>query len=246
VLVCLHGHNTDGKLWELLDAWAKQKQIAIVSPSLPGWGLTTANPGYLLREWVLDLQCLLNDELKIPSFHVMGASMGSAHAAAVASVFEPATSVRNVVLYVAFAPEDKAQGHDPFKGSMLKFFANMGPYPRFQRLFSKFLMDPLMRWFLPKDANTLRSIKWQWEGYMETCKLLSQPWPSSWTSMATRGGSRKVTVVSGTKDSMCPPHNQKRLVDLIKPSTLIEYDGDHGLGLEKPEMMANHLEQALR
>jgi len=199
--------------------------------------------GYLASDWVLDMHYLLNEHLKIPEFHVMGASMGTVHAANLATLFLPAHKVRNVVLYVAFAPEDQKAGHDPLQGSMLKSFQKMNP--RALRLLSKLLINPLMRLFLPKDANVIRSFKWQWEGGMDTCNLIYQPWPASWTAMASRAGGRKVTIVSGTKDTMCLPHNQRRLADLIKSSTLIEYEGDHARGLEKPEMMTAHLDQAL-
>jgi len=245
VLLCLHGHNTDGKMWQFLDAWGKKNNLSIVAPSLPGWGLTTARPGYHVEEWVKDVEYLLNEQLKIPAFHVMGASLGTVHCAAAASLFEPAHKVRNVVLYVAFAPEDKAAGHDPLKGSVLKGFSQLAPYPRTCRLLGKWVFNPMMRLFIPKDNNVWRSMRWQWEGAMDTTQLLFQPWPFPWKAIATRAGNRKVTVVSGTKDTMCPPHNQKRLVENIARSVLVEYDGDHGLGLEKPDMMISHLDQAL-
>jgi len=244
VLVCLHGANTDGQLWELLHEWALANRIVIVSPSLPGWGLSTANRGYRLRDWVKDIEELIQ-HLKISSFHIMGASLGSGHAAALACVFEPAASIQNVVLYVAFAPEDKQKKHDPLAGSMLKSFALLKDCPRTLYLVNKFLFLPLLRRTIPKGSNCLRSFKWQWEGMLDANGLLYQPWNFDWKNMASRGGQRKVTIVSGKKDQMCLPRNQKILAETIVSSTLIEYDGDHGDGLANPKMLTGHLDQAL-
>jgi len=242
VLLALHGAQTTGKLFSLLHDWAKSVGVRIIAPSLPGFGLTQYSANYRLEDWVLDMQELMA-QLHIERFHVLGTSLGSIHAAALACLYEPRQSVGNVQLYVAYAPADDADKHDPLQGSVLDMFGRMRRFPLFKRLFEKLLVLPLLRLLLPRDGDVSRSIRYQWEGIASCADVIYQPWRFDWKSMA-RG--RQVIIVSGRKDTAAPPHNQLRLNKQIVGSQLIQYDGEHDRALKEPEMFARHVQLLLR
>ncbi len=43
-IVMIHGAMTSGNVWKIHESWAKEKKVRIISPSLPGWGLTSFLP----------------------------------------------------------------------------------------------------------------------------------------------------------------------------------------------------------
>ncbi len=153
--------NVIGKLFQLLDSWAKEKHIRIIAPSLPGYGLSSFKPNYKLQDWVEDMQELFS-YLQIDAFHVLGTSFGSIHAAALACLYQPVTAVRNVQLYVGFGPATPE--HDPLQGSILASTGKMRNYPRLNSFMTRRLMVPLLRLLSPKDGDVYRSIRYQWEG----------------------------------------------------------------------------------
>jgi pimeloyl-ACP methyl ester carboxylesterase len=236
VLLALHGAQTTGKLFTLLDEWGKKKNIKIIAPSLPGFGLTSFKTNYTLEDWIQDMQEFL-PHVKADSFHLLGTSLGSIHASALTNLYEPRDAVKNVELYVAFAPA--SDENDPLEGSVLQMFAKMAKYPYFKRLFEKLLIRPLMLFFMKKDSDVVRAIKSQWEGLASCADVIYQPWRFDYPNMAKN---RRVIVVSGTKDNVAPPHNQKWLIKHIPGSELIEYEGAHERGLEEPDMMGKHLD----
>lgn len=238
-ILALHGANTTGKLFALLDSWAKKSHVKIVSPSLPGFGLSSAKFGYQMREWVQDMQELLA-HLQVDQFHVMGTSFGSIHAAALTGYYNPPSAILNVELYVAFAPADAT--FDPLKGSVLEMTGRLRARPTLNNILTKRLMLPLMRFFSPKDGDVYRSIKHQWEGLAGCADVIYQPWQFEWQKMAQ---SRRVVIVSGTTDNCAPPANQRRLADHIASSVLIQYEGGHEKALLDPIMWASHVEMIL-
>jgi pimeloyl-ACP methyl ester carboxylesterase len=244
VLLAIHGAQTTGKLFSILHDWALENDVRIVSPTLPGFGLSPFHRLYTPREWVRDLQELLA-HLKVHRFHVLGTSLGSIHAAAVACLFEPREAVDNVLLYVAFAPQSDT--HDPLKGSILAVFGNLRRYPLRKRLLEKTLFMPMLRLLVPKDSDVSRSIRYQWEGAAACADIIYQPWDFDWQSMAAQTGRspRRVIIVSGRQDVAAPPHNQHRLQNCIAGSELIEVDGAHERAIQEPALMISHVKLLL-
>jgi len=237
VLVALHGAQTTGNLFSMLHSWAVSEKIKIVAPTLPGFGLTSWDPDLTLEEWVEDIEELLSSQ-QVDNFHILGTSLGSIYAAALASLYQARQAVLNVELYVAFAPADDT--HDPLKGSVLKMFADMRSTPFLKKVFENLVVMPLMRTFLPRDNDVSRAIRHQWEGMASCADVIYQPWRFDCTDLVTEG--RKVVIVSGRSDTAAPPHNQHRLHGMISGSTLVEYDGEHDRALREPQLMIAHLE----
>lgn len=236
VLLAIHGAQTTGNLFSLLHSWGQTKGIKIIAPSISGFGLSTFLSNYRLEDWVRDIQELLS-HLEVREFHILGTSLGSIHSAALTSLYEPKSAVKNVELYVAFAPAE--DGHDPLEGSILNIFGKMRRFPWVKRLLEKLIILPLMKLFLPTDGDVFRSIRTQWEGMASCADVIYQPWRFDWKNMAK---DRRVIIVSGSNDTVAPPHNQKLLHEKINGSEFIEYDGDHERGLKAPDMMAKHVE----
>lgn len=243
-LVAIHGAQTTGKLFSILHEWALNNDVMVVSPTLPGFGLTPFKRLYTAREWVRDLQELLA-HLKVQRFHVLGTSLGSILAAATACLYAPREAVDNVLLYVAFAPE--CETHDPLKGSILAMFGNLRRYPLLKRLLEKIYFMPVLRLLVPKDSDVSRSIRYQWEGAAACADIIYQPWDFGWQGMATtaEGRARRVIIVSGRQDVAAPPHNQHRLHKCIAGSELIEVDGAHERAIQEPALMISHVKLLL-
>jgi pimeloyl-ACP methyl ester carboxylesterase len=235
-LVSLHGAQTTGKLFSILDAWGKENYVKIIAPTLPGFGLSTFKKDYTLDEWVQDMREFL-PHVNANSFHLLGTSLGSIHAAALTSLYEPRDVIKNVELYVAFGAP--TIDNDPLQASVLQFFANMAKYPLVKRLLEAYLIRPMLLLFTKKTNDVNRAIRNQWEGMASCAHVIYQPWSFDYKSMAKN---RKVIVVSGTKDNAAPPHNQQWLIKNIPGSTLVEYEGSHERGIEEPDMMARHLD----
>lgn len=247
-LLALHGAQTTGNLFQILDQWGKLRGIRIISPTLPGFGLTTYMHPYLLSEWVKDMERLM-EHLKVKQFDVLGTSLGSIHAVNAAALFEPKDSVRHLMLYVAFAPP--SEDFDPLNGSVLRVFTRMKP-AWFRKVMERLVIRPLMLTLLPSSSDVVRSLRWQWEGMSNCDTVIYQPWGSAVealartkcdsTSDSTASPHRQVWVISGKKDTAATPANQHRLVSLIPGSILVEYDGEHDEGIKTPALMASHLD----
>ena len=210
-----------------------------MAPTLPGFGLSGAVAGYSVEAWVADAEALL-EHLGISDFHVLGTSLGSIYAVALASLHEPRASVRNVMLYVAFASEDRGVGHDPLGGSILESSGKLRTQPRLKHVLEALLMRPLLGALAPPE--TRRAIKWQWEGLADCARIIYAPWREPWRDLAE---GRRVIVVSGTRDEVAPPANQRRLVAQIAGAELVEYDGLHGAALVDTAMFARHVQMLL-
>jgi pimeloyl-ACP methyl ester carboxylesterase len=240
-LIAIHGAQTTGKLFEILNPWGKQAKIRIISPSLPGFGLSSYDPAnHTVDSWVKDLE-ELTDFLGVERFHVVGTSLGSIYAAAVPVLFCRPDNVLHVMLYVAFAPQ--APDNDPLKGSILEMFGSMRHRVWLHKLMTTCLFLPMLRTFVPKDGDVYRSIATQWEGAYECSNVIYQQWPLNWTNSIMRG--RRVLIVSGSTDDCAPPHNQKWLAANLAGSELVEYSGGHARGIEEPSLMTGHLDLML-
>ena len=226
----------DWQAFRALHQWASAANVRIVAPTLPGFGLSGAVAGYSVEAWVADAEALL-EHLGISDFHVLGTSLGSIYAVALASLHEPRASVRNVMLYVAFAPEDRGAGHDPLGGSILESSGKLRTQPRLKHVLEALLMRPLLGALAPPE--TRRAIKWQWEGLADCARIIYAPWREPWRDLAE---GRRVIVVSGTRDEVAPPANQRRLVAQIAGAELVEYDGLHGAALVDTAMFARHVQ----
>jgi pimeloyl-ACP methyl ester carboxylesterase len=115
-LLLLHGAMTTGALWQTHDEWAKRRKVRIISPSLPGWGLSEHKGIDSMtqpQEFVLDVVHLMST-VEISRFHVAGASLGSVYAAQIAASTHTSAMVGNVMLYVPMAPASDT--HDPLAG----------------------------------------------------------------------------------------------------------------------------------
>ena len=292
-VLLLHGALTTGQLWKIHDSWGKSHGVRIVAPTLPGWGLSETTPGHhdgatdglhnakstrmTPKKWATNDALFLLRQLGISEsnpVHLVGASLGSIYAAALASSPASRKSIRNVMLYVAFAPvsargthQDDAQQqqqppppllpHDPLEGSQLAGFSQMRRTlgVRWARTIEKLLILPLLRTFM--EGDVARSIGHQWEGLWRCTDDIYEDWDFDWRSMTTtipsttssspspRVPLRKVIVVSATKDDMAPTHNQHVLHREIQGSTLVEYDGVHDEGIRNPTLMQTHMESLL-
>jgi len=240
-LLLLHGAMTTGQLWQIHDNWGKQNKVRIIAPSIPGWGLSE-HKGIDIKnqpqEFIPDVLALMKTKLNIDKFHVAGASLGSIYAAQIAASPETSPMVLNVMLYVPIAP--KSDTHDPLKGSPLKATSDMHKNPALARMIERYFFIPLLKNFiLPPDGK--RSLH-QWEGLWKCTDDIYSEWLPSWRDMAK---SRKVYVVGCKTDELAPPENQKVLMEGIEGATLIVYDGHHATGIEKPEVMQDHLKVLL-
>lgn len=245
-LVALHGAMTTGKLWKIHDAWGIENKVRIISPSLPGWGLSEAMPIYTAtpKEWANEDAIALLQQLGFSEqnqVHLMGASLGSIYAAALVSTPEATSMIKNVMLYVPFSP--RTPEHNPLEGSQLKVFSQMHTFPTLARAFEKYVIVPLMRRFMDGDAK--RSVLEQWEGLWKCTDDIYGGWEFDWKQIGNNGG-RKVIIVSGTKDDIAPPRNQEILNQGITGSVSVSYDGGHEAGIVNPELMQGHLELLLK
>lgn len=88
-ILFIHGFVMTGrfipKLLERYQDELTQKNIRIISPSIPGWGLSTSNPSHTLGAFAEDVEQLV-DHLGIKTFSIVGFSYGGPHAAAVANL----------------------------------------------------------------------------------------------------------------------------------------------------------------
>lgn len=240
-LLVIPGAMCTGRLTiALLDDWAKRAKVSVVSPSLPGFGESEHKTHYSLEDWVSDAISLL-DHLGIKQTHLIGTSFGSIHAAALASIHPE--RIQNVLLHVAFSPFDPREHHDPLQGSDLEIFAKLRRYPLLKRLVEKYVFLPMMRVKNGATSDVTRAIATRWEGFNSAPELLYAPWNFDWESLAAN--QRKVIVVSGTKDTMAPSSNQKRLARRIKGSELVEYVGGHEMALQKEGMLVELVEMLL-
>ncbi|KAI9002489.1 Alpha/Beta hydrolase protein [Hyaloraphidium curvatum] len=237
VLLAIHGAQTTGNLFALLDPWARRAGIRIVAPTLPGFGHSSfPHDGYSPKSWVRDAEFLLGS-LGIREFDLLGTSLGSIHAATLAATIPAPFHVRNIALYVAFAPFEPGV-HDPMLGSVLKMFSEMRPYATFKRLFEGCIVLPLMRTLMPA-GDVSRSIATQWEGLASIADVIYAPWDFDYGHLAE---GRKLIVVSGKKDNVAPPHNQKRLVETVPGAVLVEYDGEHDTSLKEVNLFEEHMD----
>jgi len=238
-ILFLHGVMSSGSLWRIHNQWAISNSIHIISPSLPGWGLsskmwplTNKTPTLWATSDIYSLLTTLGyDSNNNNKIHVMGASLGSIFAVHLVA-YHPEL-IKNVMLYVAFAPADKE--HDPLELSSLKFNANTHRIPLFGRLLEKFIFLPIMRFLLPEEA--MRSVSWQWEGLWQCTDIIYTNWDFKIENLSK---DRKVFIVSGDKDEISPPENQKILHKKIPDSQLLFYHGGHDYGIKKPEIMQQH------
>lgn len=237
----LHGAMTTGELWKIHDKWAKERNIRLISPTLPGWGLSTSISieQSSVQEWTEKdisefIEYLGFNEKN--QFHLVAASLGSIYGASLASHHK---SVKDVMLYVAFAP--KSPENDPLDGSQLKVFSDMHQYRTFARIFEKYLVIPMLTSFMPPEISS--SIKNQWEGLWMCTDDIYSEWKFNWKNISQN---RRVFIVSASKDKNAPPQNQKILAQNIKGSILIEYEGEHEDGITKPELMQSHMERLIQ
>ncbi|KAJ3075827.1 hypothetical protein HDU98_006763 [Podochytrium sp. JEL0797] len=238
VLVALPGAQSTGNLFVFLNEWAKTRNVRIVAPSLPGFGLTPHHNGGL-AQWVKDIETLLQT-LKIHRFDLMGASLGSIYAEEFAATCDPEKfQILNICLYVAFAPTAPGE-YDPLEGSILQPFGKLRNKPTVKRLLERLIFIPLLKTISPRDSDVCRSIRWQWEGVNSCADVIYAPRAS--VNDLADGGKRKVLIVSGTTDVNVAPHNQTRLHHAIAGSQLIVYEGGHERAIVEPSLMIEHLE----
>ena len=237
-LIALHGAQTTGKLFDLLADWAKKNDVRIIAPTLPGYGLTTFNAkSYAPEDWVADAVELL-DNLKVGSFAILGTSLGSIYAVALAAKYPRPADVLNIELYVPIAPFAAGE-YDPLKGSMLDTFGKMRTTPHWKRFMEKIFFLPLIYYISPQGSDVRRAIETQWEGMNACADIIYHPWPNGWQSISN--GERKIVIVSGLGDQAAPPHNQERLMQLLPGSELVTYDGPHEHSLKNPSLFAEHV-----
>jgi len=86
---------------------ALQHGIQLIAPERPGYGLSTAVPGYRLQDWAADVG-LLADAMELEQFGVMGMSGGGPHAAAVIGLLPD--RITRCALVVPMGPMDAPGG----------------------------------------------------------------------------------------------------------------------------------------
>jgi pimeloyl-ACP methyl ester carboxylesterase len=237
-LLALHGAQTTGKLFELLSDWARANNVRIIAPTLPGFGLSTHNIRSIApADWVEDALEMLS-ALKVQRFSLLGTSLGSIYAAALVARHPEPESILGIEFYVPFAPATLE--HDPLAGSMLDTFGKLRATPQYKRFLEKLFFIPIIYYLAPAGSDVRRAIATQWEGMNACADVIYTPWPSGWEA-AVSNGKRRVVIVSGKKDAAAPPHNQKRLRDLLPGSELVEYDGPHEHSLKHPSLFAEHV-----
>ena len=240
-ILAIHGALTTGALWGIHDQWARSHHIRIIAPSLPGWGFSPCGdledtPANWAQEDARELLDILAPGVMVD---VLGASLGSVFAAALASNPATASRIGNVMLYVAIAPS--TLDYDPLEGSQLRAFSKLHAIPDLARCFEGCLWTPLLKALLSGDAA--RSIARQWEGLWRSTENIYSAWQDGWQMMAQHD--RKVLIVSGSDDDMAPPHNQQKLYAAIPGSELIRFQGAHVDPIIKPEIMQDHMLQLL-
>ncbi|KAJ3354342.1 hypothetical protein HDU83_005497 [Entophlyctis luteolus] len=247
VLLCFHGAQTTGNLFVILEKWALASKIRIVAPTLPGFGLTPSLPPTMsgFQVWVRDVEHLL-EHLHIDRFYMLGTSLGSIYAQIFATTCQMKwkNQIQNICLYVGFAPFTPGE-YDPLEGSILQVFGELRSRPLFKRMLERLLLIPILRWTSPRNGDTLRSIKWQWEGLYNSADIIYVERSFAGLKELAVGGQRRVLIVSGSNDIIAPPHNQKRLCELITGAEFVSYEGAHERAILEPELLAKHLELIL-
>jgi pimeloyl-ACP methyl ester carboxylesterase len=239
-ILALHGAQTTGNLFSLLDDFAKDANVAIVAPTLPGYGLTTIieNPGSnsAVATWFADMDALLT-ELKLAQVHLLGTSLGSIFAARLAAAL-PAEKIGNVELMVAFAPA--TSDFDPLAGSILQQFAKMQGWSK--RLIERFVIIPMLR-LVGRGGDVGRSLAHQWEGIASCTSWIMCDWSADLQRVA---GRRKVIITSQNQDAAAPPENQRRLHAALPGSVLITAEGPHEACLLDKNLFAKQVGRLLK
>ncbi|KAJ3026375.1 UNVERIFIED_CONTAM: hypothetical protein HDU68_005743 [Siphonaria sp. JEL0065] len=112
-----------------------------------------------------------------------------------------------------------------------------------KRLLEHLLFIPLLKMISPRDSDTARSIRWQWEGVNSCADVIY--FERADVSGLANGGRRRVVIVSGTEDAVAAPHNQTRLHDMIQKSEIVTYKGVHERAIVEPSLMIEHLKMVL-
>jgi len=140
LILALHGHTTDGKLWEPYNDFFVKNHWRVISPSIPGWGLSSADTLLYLPQFVETMAVLMNHVAPGKDFSVIGLSMGGIHAAAVASILHD--HVINVNLVAALGVTDEK--HNPFINApwATKTMVHIMNVPYISDLFSYYVTAP--------------------------------------------------------------------------------------------------------
>lgn len=82
-VLCFHGNPGSRLLWSLLDDVAQDRDVHLIAPDRPGFGLSDFQRGRTLLDWPEDVAALA-DQLGLEQFGVVGFAAGGPHAAACA------------------------------------------------------------------------------------------------------------------------------------------------------------------
>jgi len=243
VLVALHGAFTTGKsTCDFVSSAAEDLNMHIISPSLPGWGLSSPSSNNDINEFAHDLR-LLVDHLKIQEFGLAGTSMGGPFAVSVLAALPERVSWLLLMVPAAFDPHDGAQAY----GWPRYFLAvHLMPKMRLWDVMVQYLMAPMIRSMsdpvegfrntLPAteiarcDPKTIevvavdlqRSVKHSARGASSMLATLSR------FNATTKFKTPPPTIiVSGIDDDVVPPNVGLIYEGLLAGSKLIRESGGH-------------------
>jgi len=117
LILAIHGHTTDGKLFEPFQEFFLKNHFRVIAPSIPGWGFSSADILLNLTQFAEVMNSLMHHVAPNSDFSVIGVSMGGPHAAAVASIFHE--RVINVNLVIPLGVWDGV--NDPVKDAPWQF-----------------------------------------------------------------------------------------------------------------------------
>lgn len=248
VLVYCHGSMSTGKMFGTLPKWvakAKSLNVKVIAITQPGGGYSSIQPGRRIENWPRDdLQPVLAAEGVNGAFATSGASLGTAHALAVAQHFG-ATRVTGLGLQVPFVsmPFSKELGLSVALPYIPRFTSTSLNTSVLSNLKARFIL-----WMFkdPKPGNRLRkkpncsdteakfADDLDRSGHFRGLGMLY-----TWASETIRSGVdprqikgiENVVVWYGATDKFCPPSHGKWLGEHFRcserPGALREDPGGH-------------------
>jgi len=248
LILALHGHTTDGTIYEPFNDFFKKNHFRVISPSIPGWGLSSADTLLYLPQFAETMAVLMNHVAPGKYFSILGVSMGGLHAAAVASILH--NRVINVNLVAPLGVSDEK--HQPFINvpRVTKFLVSIMNTPYISDLFSYYITAPMVNndftqflaAFSPEDwENTedkerytanfnkyfSRSIKTRLGHQRMMGMLLSEIDKNRFSLKDVGKVKGKVFVTMGTRDKIVAPNNSEYYVAEIPGSVLVKKPYSH-------------------
>jgi len=252
-----HGYGGTGKYWVMdhMCQIAKSLTIKIISPSMPGFGYSSAYPiGEIrsLKTWHQDIQAVLRhanvgDET---AFYVSGVSAGCVHAAAIANAFKdriigisffaptapdeipgihlaPVTRAAKQVLKVAYIGDLVAYIMGKVMLQESRFLAAPDVYKAMKRMENESVEMQAIRKLFLDDCD--RGSVHTHQGWHQNMHVITESLPFNLSHLEEiTNRNRKIIITSAPDDTTNSPEMQKWFAGSIKGSRIINADPGYG------------------